>query len=255
MNAATYARYELLRLFRNRRFFIFSLGFPLVLYFLIAIPNRHETDLGGSGISAPLYFMIGLATFGAMNGVVGAGARIAAERTIGWNRQLRLTPLAPRVYLSTKILTAYATALVTIALLYMSGVALGVRLSAPTWLEMTGLLLVGLVPFVVLGLALGHLVNADAIGPAVGGITALFAFFGGVWFPIQSGVMHDFALGLPSHWLVEASRIGSGGGGWGAWGWLVIFVWTAGLVGTRALGVSPRYPAGVTPSNRIRHDP
>jgi hypothetical protein len=26
-----YARYELLRTFRNRRFFIFSFGFPLVL--------------------------------------------------------------------------------------------------------------------------------------------------------------------------------------------------------------------------------
>ena len=28
----TYIRYELLRTFRNRRFFVFSLGFPLVLY-------------------------------------------------------------------------------------------------------------------------------------------------------------------------------------------------------------------------------
>ena len=45
-----YTRYELLRTFRNRRFFLFSLGFPLVLYFLIAGPNRHEDDLGGSGI-------------------------------------------------------------------------------------------------------------------------------------------------------------------------------------------------------------
>ena len=34
-----------LRTFRNRRFFFFSLGFPLVLYFLIAGPNRNERDL------------------------------------------------------------------------------------------------------------------------------------------------------------------------------------------------------------------
>ena len=39
----TYTRYELLRTFRNRRFFFFALGFPLVLYFLIAGPNRDET--------------------------------------------------------------------------------------------------------------------------------------------------------------------------------------------------------------------
>ena len=29
----TYMRYELLRTFRNRRFFLLSLGFPLILYF------------------------------------------------------------------------------------------------------------------------------------------------------------------------------------------------------------------------------
>jgi ABC-2 type transport system permease protein len=134
------------------------------------------------------------------------------------------------VYLSTKVLTAYTTAFITIALLYLSGVALGVRLPVATWFEMTGLLLVGLIPFVLLGLALGHLVNSDSIGPAVGGITALFAFFGGVWFPIASGVLHDIAVALPSYWLVQGSRIGTGGHVWGASGWLVVLLWTVGLV-------------------------
>ena len=69
MSSTTYVRYELMRMLRNRRFFLFSLGFPLVLYFLIAGPNRHEHNLAGSGISAPLYFMVGLAAFGTMNSV------------------------------------------------------------------------------------------------------------------------------------------------------------------------------------------
>src|SRR5262249_26594376 len=63
MNRA-YLKYELLRTVRNRRFFFFSLAFPLVLYFLIAGPNRNESDIGGSGLSAPLYFMVSLAAFG-----------------------------------------------------------------------------------------------------------------------------------------------------------------------------------------------
>ncbi len=41
----TYIRYELLRTFRNRRFFLLSLGFPLILYFVIASPNRHVEQL------------------------------------------------------------------------------------------------------------------------------------------------------------------------------------------------------------------
>jgi len=164
-----------------------------------------------------------------MNGVIGTGARIAAERVVGWNRQLRLTPLRPGAYFRAKVLTAYMTAAMTIVLLYASGVALGVRLDAATWLKMTGLLFVGLIPFVAIGVAFGHLINADSIGPAVGGATALFALFGGVWFPIGSGgVMHAIALSLPSYWLVEASRIGIGAAGWSATGWLVVAAWTIG---------------------------
>src|SRR5689334_17414426 len=105
-----YARYELMRTFRNRRFVVFSLGFPIVLYFMIAGPNRNEVNLAGSGISAPVYFMVGLTAFGAMNAVLSMGARIAAERTVGWNRQLRLTPLSTGRYFRVKVLTAYATA-------------------------------------------------------------------------------------------------------------------------------------------------
>ena len=37
-----YVRYELLRTFRNTRFFILSLVFPVVLFLLVAGPNRHE---------------------------------------------------------------------------------------------------------------------------------------------------------------------------------------------------------------------
>ena len=80
MNRAAYIRFELLRTVRNRRFFVLALGFPIVLYFLIAVPNRNEDNLGGSGLSAPLYYMVGLAAFGAMNAMLSVGGRIATER-------------------------------------------------------------------------------------------------------------------------------------------------------------------------------
>jgi ABC-2 type transport system permease protein len=223
-----YARYELLRTFRNRRLFIFSLGFPLVLYFAIAGPNRHVQDLGNTGISAPLYFMVGLTAFGAMNAVLGSGARIAAERAVGWNRQLRVTPLSTRTYFRVKVLTAYCLAAVTILLLYAAGVSLGVHLEAGNWLEMTVLILVGLAPFAAIGIFLGHLLTTDSVGPAIGGTTAVFALLGGVWFPITSGVMHKIAEALPSYWLVQAAHVGLGGSGWGSVGWLVVVAWTAG---------------------------
>ena len=223
-----YLRSELVRLVRNRRFLVFSFGFPLLLFFLIATPNRNEHDLGGTGLSAPLYFMVGLAAFGTMNSMLAGGARIAAERSIGWNRQLRLTPLPPRTYFRTKVLTAYSTALASIVLLDLAGTALGVRLGAGDWLRMTGLMLVGLIPFAALGIVIGHLASVESVGPIMGGSTALFAFLGGTWFPLGDGTLADIGKALPSYWLVQASHVALGAGGWSGLGWTVIAVWSVG---------------------------
>jgi ABC-2 type transport system permease protein len=236
VSGRAYIRYELLRTVRNRRYFVLALGFPLVLYFLIAGPNRDQTDLGGSGLSAPLYYMVGLAAFGAMNAMLSIGGRIATERTAGWNRQLRVTPLSPREYFRAKFLTAYMTVLAALALLYLAGAVLGVRLSANEWLSMTGLILVGLIPFGALAILLGHLLTADAIGPAMGGLVAVLAVLGGTWFPITSGVLYDIGRALPSYWLVQASHVALGGGGWGRTGWLVVAGWSVvlGVLAARA---------------------
>jgi ABC-2 type transport system permease protein len=238
VNALLYARYELTRTFRNRRFLVFSLGFPLALFYAIAGANRGVSDLGGSGISAPVYFMVGLAAFGTMNAVLATGARIAGERSIGWNRQLRLTPLSPLTYFRVKVLTAYVTAALTIALLYLAGATLGVRLEAVDWAEMTGLILIGLIPFAAIGILMGHLLTTDSIGPAMGGTTALLGLLGGVWFPITGGALQKVAEALPSYWLVQASHVGLGGSGWGPLGWTVVAAWT--VVGALAAGAAFR---------------
>jgi ABC-2 type transport system permease protein len=230
MSYATYTRMELRRTFRNRRFFIMSLAFPVVLYFAIAGPNRGVGDLGGTGISAPVYFMVGMIGFGSMSAMLSTGARIATERAAGWNRQLRLSPLPPNAYFRAKLLNAYVVTAITIAMLYLAGAILGVRLPAGRWLEMTVLILVALVPFAALGIAIGHLLTPDSVGPAVGGGLGLLAFLGGTWFPITGGALHAVAQGLPSYWLVQASHVGIGGRAWGATGWLVVLLWTAGLV-------------------------
>ena len=218
-------RLELLRAFRNRRFFIFSFGFPLVLYFLIAAPQRNNHDLAGTGISAPLYYMVGLAAFGTMASMISSGGRIAAERQAGWTRQLRITPLRPRDYFRAKVVTAYAMAITSLLLLYIAGASLGVRLPAHQWLAMTGLILIALLPLAALGITLGHLVNVESIGPLTGGLVAILAFLSGTWFPLTSGFLYDVGQYLPGYWIVQASHVALGGQAWGTQGWLVVGVW------------------------------
>jgi len=226
MRSSVYMRYELLRILRSRRFVILALGFPLGLFYVIAAPNRNVQNLGHSGLSAPLYYMVGLAAFGTMNAMMSSGARIAAERAVGWNRQLRITPLTAREYFRAKVVTGYVMCLLTLALLYVAGATLGVSIPAGEWVRMTILILLGLVPFAAIGIWIGHLLTPDSIGPTLGGMTAIFAFLGGVWFPITSGTLQQIAQLLPSYWLVQAAHIGVGGSGWDVRGWITVAVWT-----------------------------
>lgn len=226
MSTRTYTRFELLRTFRERRLFIFSFGFPVILYFAIAGPNRHVTDLAGTGISFPLYYMVSLASFGTMLAMMSSGFRIAGERQAGWTRQLRITPLAPRSYMRAKVLTAYAMAAVSLGLLYASGAVLGVSMAAGKWLEMTALIAVALMPFAALGIALGHLLTVDSTGPATGGIVSLLAVLSGTWFPVTSGFLYQVGRLLPSYWLVQAGHVALGGRAWSAMGWIVVLGWT-----------------------------
>jgi len=227
VSALPYTRFELLRTVRNRRFFILSLVFPVVLYFLVAGPQRSNRDLLGSGISAPLYYMVGLVAFGTMSAMLSSGARIATERAAGWTRQLRISPLSPRAYFRAKVLTAYLMALLSMVVMYVCGATLGVHLPAGEWLKMTALIVIGLAPFAALGILLGHLLTPESIGPALGGGVALLAFVGGTWFPLTThNFLYSIAQFIPSYWLVQASHVALGGRAWDLKGWLVIAAWT-----------------------------
>ncbi|HWD96249.1 MAG TPA: ABC transporter permease [Acidimicrobiales bacterium] len=225
MNNLTYVRYEVLRTVRNRRFLIFSLVFPLILFLTIAGAHR---NIKVDGIGFPLYYMTGMAAWGSMTSVISSGARIAQERQVGWTRQLRITPLKTITYFSAKILTGYLMALFSIVVLALAGTLIGVRLDATGWLTMLGLLLVGLIPFAVMGIMLGHLISVDSLGPAIGGITSLFALLGGVFGPlVTGGALFAVVKCLPSYWLVQAGKSALEGGHiWTSQAWIVIAVWS-----------------------------
>ncbi len=229
MNALAYTRFELLRAVRNKRFFFFSLGFPLILYFLTAAPNKNTANLEDTGLSAPLYFMVSMASWGTMTAMLGTGARIAGERQAGWNRQLRISPLSAFAYLRAKVAIAYLMALMSLLLMYVSGTILGVSLPVGQWLGMTGLILIALVPFAAAGIFVGHKLTTESVGPAIGGGTAVLALVSGTWFPVTSGFLHDLGQALPSYWLVQAGRVALGGGAWSATGWLVVAGWSVAM--------------------------
>lgn len=232
MTELTYLRYEVLRTYRNRRFLMFSLAFPLILFLTVAGPHKNATIIG---IPFPLYYMTGMVAWGTMVAVISSGARIGSERQVGWTRQLRITPLPTWAYFAAKIFTGYLMALLSMLVLFSAGASIGVHLALSQWFVMVGLLLVGLIPFSVLGIMFGHLLTTDSLGPAIGGTTSLFALLGGAYGPlVNGGALLTVVKCLPSYWLVIAGKTALGGGGWPAQAWIVIAVWT---VATSALAV------------------
>ena len=232
MNAAnatlfnpTYIRFEILRTFRNRRFFVFSLVFPVLLFYFIAGPNK---DQQLAGIPFAAYYLAGMVSFGTTAAMLANGGRIAGERSVGWNRQLRMTPLKASSYFGAKLLASYAMAAVTLILLFVAGLTLGVHEKVGGLLEMTGYVFVGLIPFAALGIVIGHKFTTDSIGPILGGGSSLLGIVGGAFgsFGGSTGFMHGVSQATPTYWLVQAGHTLIGGPGWPLRGWVTIAIWS-----------------------------
>jgi ABC-2 type transport system permease protein len=83
-----YLLLEVRRTMRNTRFLIFSLVFPIMLFLLyVGISANGNKEIIG-------ILMVNMTAFGALSAALFAGARVAVERSLGWQRQLRLTPLS-----------------------------------------------------------------------------------------------------------------------------------------------------------------
>lgn len=173
---------EVRRVLRNRRTLMFILVFPSVFFFLFIPPARSGRD--PAQILA--YMMISMAVYGAMVGTTSGGAAVAVERSLGWSRQLRLTPLRPGAYVAMKVLTAMVLGLIAVSTVFATGALRGVRLAPHVWI-LAGLAawLCSLV-FAAFGLFMGFLLPSENVMQFVGPILALLAMFGGLFIPLAA---------------------------------------------------------------------
>src|SRR5512146_943055 len=88
-----YLRLEVRRSLRNRRYLVFTIVFPVMLYVLYTaiLPTSGDGTVGG--LTWPVYFLVSMASYGAIGAAMSQAAPIAIERRQGWARQLRVTPL------------------------------------------------------------------------------------------------------------------------------------------------------------------
>jgi len=158
---AAYLRLELRRTLRNRRYVVFTIAFPVILYLLYtAVVPANDGGQTLDGLRWPAYFLVSMAAYGALGAAMGQAVPIATERRTGWARQLRVTPLPGGAYVAVKVLasmlvTLPALVLVAVAALAVNHVDLGL---GPT-VAMVAVLVVASLPFAALGLLLGQLLD------------------------------------------------------------------------------------------------
>jgi ABC-2 type transport system permease protein len=199
----TYLLLEARRAMRNGRFMIFSIAFPVLLFLLyVGIwANRNKAVTG--------ILMVNMTAFGALSAALFMGGRVALERSVGWQRQLRLTPLSGGGYLIAKGVTGMMLALPAVILVPLVGVAVeGVSLDAAGWLRVTIGTWLAVIPFALIGLLIGQVGTPDSMQPIMSLTMMTMSMLGGVFIPIDS--MPDWLLKiahvLPSYWLGQVGR-------------------------------------------------
>lgn len=194
---------EVRRAMRSARFMIFTMAMPIALFLLYT-----GIFANNDGVSKGV-LMVNMTCYGALTAALFAGGRVAIERSLGWQRQLRLTPLSGSGYLTAKALTGMLLALPAVILVPLVAVTVeGVRLDAQGWLRVTVGLWIAVIPFAVLGLLLGQLGTAESMQPLTTIVMMVMSLIGGIFIPIDgmpSGLL-AIAKVLPSYWLGQVGR-------------------------------------------------
>jgi len=194
---------ELMRLMHNKRYFIFTVIFPVAIYLIVA----RSVKSTAYGVSLGAYYMIAMATLGAFSGTLNGNAqRISQEKKEGWIRQLRLTPLPPNAYVVTKVLVSMATTVPAIVIVLLLGRFYGgVHLPAWQWPVIAVTIWFGSTIFAALAVAVGYRFPPDQVQPVTLIIYFVFAILGGLWFPL-SGLLGNIGKFTPTY---EAVKIGT----------------------------------------------
>ncbi|MBO0820490.1 MAG: ABC transporter permease [Nocardiopsaceae bacterium] len=196
------ARAEVSRLRRNRRYLIFSVALPVVLYLLVG--TRVKATAYGVDYSA--YYMVAMATFGSFSGaLMNNSVRIAQERKEGWIRQLRLTPLPSASYVIAKLIAAMAVTIPSVVIVLVLGAFVGhVHMSAAAWVTIAVIIILGSLLFAALAVAIGYRFHPDQVQPIATILYFVFIVLGGVFFPL-SGTIEKIGQYTPAYEAVKIS--------------------------------------------------
>ena len=205
--AWAYTKAQTLELLRYPSFSVPTLAMPAILYVVVGA-HRLQAPPNVIMVSYAAFAVLGVAFFQ-------FGVGVAAERVVPWHRFLRVLPATTFARFSARI----ATALVFGSLSAAGVVALALAttnagLPAARWAAVAGVMLLGAVPFALLGIAIGYWQTPRGALPAANLLYFGFAYLGGLFGAsvASGGIVGRIQPYVPTHaWLALLASASVGG--------------------------------------------
>lgn len=182
----TYLWLDLYRSLREPANLFFVVAFPVAMYLVFGRLNASAGDYGPhahGNVSASV--MLAMASFSACLGATSASAAAAVEQSAGWGRQMAVTSRGLRGYLVVKTGTAVGTAALPVVVVLTAGALTDSQMEGWAWATSPLICLIGVLPFVLWGLAAGMWLPFSASIGIATSLVSLFAFIGNAFMPLN----------------------------------------------------------------------
>ena len=231
---------ELRRMLRNPMFAVGTIGFPILFFALFGLPSVREVT--GSGVNVGQVILVRFGIYSLLSlAMFSFGSGIAVERVGGWLRLLRASPMPAGLFFAAKVLAALLFSTLALAALYaFAHFAGGVTLGGGVALLTLGKLLLGMVPLIALGLAVGFFANPQAAQITAQLVSVIMAFASGLFVPFEAlpTFVRSLAPWLPAYHLGQigvGTVAGQGAHEAGHWLALLGFAAVFGLLAVRGM--------------------
>jgi ABC-2 type transport system permease protein len=184
-SAVAYAGLDLKRQLRDKVGMFFTVALPAFLFFVFGMGDNEA--YGSANVA--MYVMVSMAAYGAVTATTTIAGVAATEQTMGWGRQVSLTPLPSLAFVAIKTGVAMLVAAVPIALIYAIGAATGSSGNAFDWLASAGTVWLGSVVFAVYGLAMCLIFKGENVAGIASGLIVIMSFLGNVFTPMDGIVL------------------------------------------------------------------
>jgi ABC-2 type transport system permease protein len=200
---AAHSSVELRRAARSIEYVIVAVALPMLLYAMFGLPNADATNVLPGGAHVGTMMMVSLCCYGVVSlAIFTFGEYVAKDRSRGWTRTMRATPLPVWSDLAAKIVLAVIGAtLIVGSTAGLAVVAGNVRLEPVRWIGLVTTLVAGVLAFSTLGFAIAYAARPRAATAIANLIFLPLAFLSGFFVPLSElpEVLADIAVWLPTY--------------------------------------------------------